>query len=80
LGLGNSETVFAGHNYRTYWFSACLFGRTKAEKQIGGGRKKGGNKKMNLQDIIAYGLAGAMIICFAYIAWASRKSKKEDKK
>lgn len=34
---------------------------------------------MNLQDIIAYSLAGAMVIVFAYIAWASRKGENLNK-
>jgi hypothetical protein len=34
---------------------------------------------MTLQDIIAYTLAGAMVIGFVYLAWASRQEKYKDK-
>jgi hypothetical protein len=34
---------------------------------------------MTLQDIIAYTLAGAMVIVFAYFAWASRQEKYKNK-
>jgi hypothetical protein len=34
---------------------------------------------MNLQDIFAYCIAGAMLICFAYFAWASRKGQNSNK-
>jgi hypothetical protein len=34
---------------------------------------------MNLQDIIAYCLAGGMVLGFAYFAWASRKEQNSNK-
>jgi hypothetical protein len=34
---------------------------------------------MTLQDILAYSLAGGMVLCFAYLGWASRKGKNSIK-
>jgi hypothetical protein len=34
---------------------------------------------MSLQDIFAYSLVGIIVICFAYLVWASRKGKNSIK-
>jgi hypothetical protein len=35
--------------------------------------------RMNLQDIVGYGLGVIMFLAFAYLAWASRQEKNQNK-